>query len=121
LATFSSASKSISSLVVVEADHQALDVEDDVNDVLEYAGHRRELVLDPLDRGAGHGRALDGGEEDPPEAVAHRGPKAPLKRLHDETSERLGPRAFIQLHLSRQLKPAPSNVHFRCSRTSAAF
>ena len=40
-------------------EHEALEVEDDLGDVLDDARHGGELVLDALDLDAGHGGAGD--------------------------------------------------------------
>ena len=106
-------------LVAVEADDQALDVEDDVNDILKDARHRRELVGNALNLRRHDRRAFDRGQQDPPEAVPDRRTEAPLKRFHGEATKGIGRRPLIQFHLSRKLKPAPSNMHCVCSNRSA--
>src|SRR5690606_7757379 len=74
-------------LVVLGGDDEALEVQDDLGDVLLDAGHGGELVLDALDADAGDGRTGDGGEQGPPERVADGVAEARLQRLDDE----LGP------------------------------
>src|SRR5262249_10978668 len=49
--------------------YQALDVEDDVGDVLDDAGDRRDLVEHALDLDAGDGGAFEAGQQDAAEAI----------------------------------------------------
>ena len=87
-------SRDHAALVAVDADglrliagvlhHQALDVEDDVGDVLDDAGNGGDLVLHALDLDAGDGAAFQAGEQDAAQAVAHGDAEAALERLDGE-------------------------------------
>src|SRR3712207_9140628 len=57
-------------LVGVGADHQALEVQDDLGDVLLDARHGGELVQGALDPDAGDSSAGDGGQQRAPQGVA---------------------------------------------------
>ena len=72
-------------VVVERGEHEPLDVEDDVGDVLDDALGRGELVLDALDLDGGRFRAVQRGEQHAAHAVAQRIAVAALKRFHDET------------------------------------
>ena len=74
-------------------DHQALDVEDDVGDVLDDAGDGGDLVLHALDLDAGDGTAFQAGQQDAAQAVADGHAEAALERLGDELAVGVGQRA----------------------------
>src|SRR4051812_29866374 len=78
--------------VGVHAAHDALEVEDDVGDVLGDALDRRELVRDALDPDAGHRGAGQRAEQHAPQRVAEGVAEAAVERLDRE-------RAAILLHL----------------------
>src|SRR6187397_2572679 len=68
----------------VQADDEALEVEDAVGDVLAHAGERRELVGDALDLHGGDGCALQRGEQHPAKRVPEGVPEAAIERLDGE-------------------------------------
>ncbi len=68
----------------VQLDHDPLDVEDDVDDVLDDAGHCRELVLDTFDLDRRDGGAGNAGQQGPAHGVAQRVAESRLQRLDDE-------------------------------------
>ena len=70
--------------LAVETADEALEVEDDVGDVLAHARQRRELVGDALDLDGRHGCSLERGEEDAAERVAERVAEAAVERLDGE-------------------------------------
>ena len=70
--------------LAVEAADQALEVEDDVGDVLADARERRELVRDALDLDRGHGGALERREQHAAQRVAERVAEAAVERLDHE-------------------------------------
>ena len=94
--------------VVVQADREALEVEDDVRDVFDDARDGRELVLDALDLHRGDRGALDRREEDAPERVADRRAPAALERLRREAA--VVALLFIDLETVRTLKTLPQHV-----------
>ncbi len=67
--------------VAVEQADEALEVEDDVGDVLTDARQRRELVRDPLDLDRGDCRSLEGRQQHPAQRVAERVTEAAVERL----------------------------------------
>ena len=67
-------------LAVQPAD-ELLEVEDDVGDVFLYAREGGELVRDALDLDRADRRALERRQQDAPQGVAERVPKAPVERL----------------------------------------
>ena len=71
-------------LLALELELQALDVEDDVDDVLFDALDRRELVADALYADLGDRGPREPGEHDSPERVAQGVPQSPRQRLGDE-------------------------------------
>ena len=66
-----------------------LDVQNEVGDIVDHAGDRRELVLDPLDLDLGDGAALQAGQQDAPQAVAHGMAEAAFERLDVELAVRV--------------------------------
>src|SRR4051812_26634477 len=72
-------------LAVQHADH-ALEVEDDVRDVLADAGDRRELVRHALDLHRGYGGALERREQHSPQRIAKCVTEASVERLDHEDS-----------------------------------
>ena len=74
----------------VVLDHQQLDVQDQVGDVVDHAGDRGKLVLDPQDLDLGDGAALQAGEQDPPQAVADGVAEAALEGFDVKLAERVG-------------------------------
>ena len=77
-------------LVVLAGDDQALDVEDDLGDVLLDPGDRGELVEHAVDADAGDGRTGDAREQGATQRVAERVAEAGLEGLDDETAPGLG-------------------------------
>jgi hypothetical protein len=76
-------------LVLLAGEHQLLEVQDDLGDVLDDALHRGELVLVPLDLDAGDGRARDGRQQRAPQRVAEGVAEAGLQGLDDEPGAEL--------------------------------
>ena len=70
--------------VAVVLHDQRLDVEHDVGDVFEHAGHRGELVLGVVDLDLRDRAAFEAGEQDAAQAVADRRAEAALERLGNE-------------------------------------
>src|SRR6201996_1075355 len=83
-------------LVVLGGDHETLEVQDDVGDILLDARHGGELVQHALDPDAGDRRARNGRQQRAPERVADRVTEARLQRLDDE------PRPGVAYLLFRQ-------------------
>src|SRR5215469_10981951 len=81
-------------LVLLRGDHELLEVQDDVGDVLGHPAHGRELVQYALDPDAGHCRAWDRRQQSPPERVADGVPESRLERLDDEPRPELVHRFF---------------------------
>ena len=71
-------------LVGVGADHEALEVQDDLGDVLLDARHGGELVQGALDPDAGDSSAGDRGQQGATQRVAEGVAEARLERLDDE-------------------------------------
>jgi hypothetical protein len=76
-------------LVVLRGDDQALDVQDEVGDVLLDPGDGGELVQHAVDPDAGDGRAGDRGQQRAPQRVAEGVAEAGLERLDDEPGTEL--------------------------------
>ena len=73
----------------VEEDDEVLEVEDDVGDVLAYAGQRRELVGDALDLHGRDGGALERGEQHAAKRVPEGVAEAAVERLDREDTAML--------------------------------
>ena len=73
----------------MHAQRDALDVEDDVGDVLEHAGDRGEFVQHALDLHRGHRRALQRRQQHAAQRVAERQAEAALQRLGDDGGDAL--------------------------------
>ncbi|MPN37030.1 hypothetical protein SDC9_184546 [bioreactor metagenome] len=71
-------------LVVVARQHQPLEVEDDLGDILDHPGQGAELVLVALDLDAGDRCARNGRQQRPAQRVAQCVTEARLQRLDDE-------------------------------------
>jgi len=78
-------------------DHDLLQVQDDVSDVLGNLGDRRELVQDTVDLDRADGRAGDRAEQRPAQRVAERVAEARLQRLDGELRARGGENLFLDL------------------------
>src|SRR5262249_20850589 len=91
--------------------HQALDVEDDVGDVLDPAGDGGDFVLHALDLDLGNGAALKAGQQDTAQAVADRHAEAALERFGAEFAVGVGKRVAFADHAVGQLQATPSNTH----------
>src|SRR5438552_10414975 len=104
-----------------EAD--ALDVEHDVGDVLEDAGHRGEFVQHALDLHRSDCGALQRREEDAAQRVAERQPETALKRLGDDDGDTPGIVAMLDSELLRldQGLPVFLNYHGSDLMTKAQF
>src|ERR1700743_2264125 len=72
------------SVVALRGDHQLLEVEDDVGDVLLDPRHGRELVQHALDADRGNRGPRDGGQQRAPQRVADGVAEARLERLDRE-------------------------------------
>ncbi len=83
-------------LAAVGDEEHLLQVEDDLGDVLDDSLDRVELVEHPGDLHGGDRGALDRGEEDPAQGVAHRVPVAALERFSDEP--RVGVLLGLRIH-----------------------
>ena len=81
-------------LVVLGADDELLEVQDDVGDVFLDARDGRELVQHAVDADAGDGRARDGRQQGAAQRVAERVAEAGLERLDDEPRPVVGDRLF---------------------------
>src|SRR5690606_24478179 len=95
-------------LVPLQPDHEVLDVQDDVGDILHDARERRELVLRALDLDADDRGPLDGREEDAPEAVANGGAEAALERLDKEAAEAVALELRVGDDPAREFHPTPT-------------
>ena len=76
-------------VVVERGEHEALHVQDDVGDILDDAFGRGELMLHALDLDGGGFRSIQRREQHAAHAVAQRVSVAALKRLDDETRDRV--------------------------------
>jgi hypothetical protein len=83
-------------LILLGTDHQFLEVEDDVGDVLLDTGHRGELVQHAVDADAGHRGTGDGGEQRAPQGVAQRVAEAGLQRFDHEPGTRFVDRLLTE-------------------------
>ena len=92
-------------------DHQELDVQDQVGDVVDHAGDRRELVLDALDLDLGDRAALQAGEQDPPQAVADGVAEAAFEGLDVELAEGVGQGLAVADDPAGQFEATPTNTH----------
>ena len=77
-------------LVLLRGEDQALEVQDDLGDVLDTALDGGELVLDSLDLDARHGGARDGRQQGATQRVADGVAEAGLQGLDDELRAELG-------------------------------
>jgi len=71
-------------LVAVAADHDVLEAQDHVGDVIDDAVERAELVVGPLEADLGDGRTGNRRQQCAPQRVAERGAEARLERTHSE-------------------------------------
>ncbi len=94
-------------LIAGVLDDQALDVQDDVGDVLDHAGDGGDLVLHALDLDARDGTALQAGEQDAPQAVADGDAEAALERLGVELAVGVGQRFAVADTTVGQLQATP--------------
>ena len=95
----------------VVLDHQELDVEHEIGDVVDHAGDRRELVLHALDLDLGDRAALQAGEQDPPQAVAHGVAEAAFERLDVELAEGVGQGLAVADDPAGQFEATPTDTH----------
>ena len=86
-------------LLQLRADHQLLEVQDDVGDVLGHLGDRRELVQHAIDADRRDGGAGDGRQQGPAQRVADGVAESGLERLDGEL------RAVRRDHVLRDLRP----------------
>src|SRR5262249_37418939 len=95
--------------------HQALDVEDDVGDILDDAGNRGDLVLHALDLDTGDGTAFEAGQKDTAQAVADGHAEAALERLGVELA--VGVREGLTLagDAVGQFEATPFDTHVKAS------
>ena len=95
----------------IHRDDDALDVQDDVDDIFENAWNRREFVSHALDLDLGDRSALNRGEQHATKAVANGGAEAWLEWFRGET--RKGARAALGIgnDVGGQFEPAPAKMH----------
>src|SRR5262249_32591568 len=98
-------------LVAGVLDHQALDVEDDVGDVLDDAGDGGDLVLHALDLDARDGAALQAGQEDPAQAVADGDAEAALERLDGKLAVGVRQGVAVAGYAVGQFQATPLDTH----------
>ena len=98
-------------LVAGVLDHQALDVEDDVGDVLDDAGDGGDFVLHALDLDARDGAAFQAGEEHAPQTVADGHAEAAFERLGDEFAVGIGQSLAFAGQPVGQFQPTPFDTH----------
>ena len=96
--------------LAVQAADEALEVEDDVGDVLAHARQRRELVRDALDLHRGDGGALERREQHAAQRVAERVAEAAVERLDHEDAALLvhllvGDPRHLEFHEDRSWWP----------------
>src|SRR5262249_27255320 len=92
-------------------DHQALDVEDDVRDVLDDAGDGGDLVLDALDLDAGGGAALQTGQQDAAQAVADGDAEAALEGFDGELAVGVRKGIAVTGNAVGQFQATPLDAH----------
>ncbi len=83
-------------VVVLGADDQFLEVQDQVGDVLFHAWNRGEFVQHPIDTDAGHRRTGDRGQQSTAKRVAEGVAEPRLKRFDDKPGAELGDRLLGQ-------------------------
>ena len=71
----------------MHAQTDALDVQDDVGDVLEHARQRGKLVQDAFDLQRGDGRPLQRGQQHAPQRIAERQTETALERFGDHRGD----------------------------------
>jgi hypothetical protein len=79
------------------ADHNPLDVEDDVDDVFDYARDGGELMLDTLDLYRGNRGTRNTGEQGAAERVTERVPETRFQRFDDDSGTDIRNRFFFYL------------------------
>ena len=77
--------RSLFDIVVERGEHEPLDVQDDIGDILDNAFGGRELMLHAIDLDRGRFRAVQRREQHTAHAVSQRIAIAALQRFHDET------------------------------------
>ena len=95
----------------VVLDHQQLDVQDQVGDVVDHAGNRGKLVLDAQDLDLGDRAPLEAGEENPPQAVADGVAEPAFERFDVKLAERVGQRLAVADDPAGQFEASPTNTH----------
>src|SRR5712664_3252794 len=108
-------------LVTVDADglgvfarilhHQALDVQDDVGDILHDAGNGGNLMLHALNLDARDGAAFETRQQNSPQAVADGDTEAAFKRLGGKLAVGVGQRATVGGDAVGQFQTPPTNSH----------
>ena len=93
-------------------EQDALEVEDDVGDILGATLDRAELVIHALDLDRRNGGALDGREQDAAKRVADRARIADFERFRRETGVRRGRRGFVLLDALRHFEAAQTDRHW---------
>jgi hypothetical protein len=91
-------------LTPLDVEGDALDIQDDVGHILDNTWDCGELVQDALDAQGRDGRAVDGGQQDPPQGVSDRDTVPALKRLRPEPAVFLGQGVVIALQELGSLK-----------------
>ena len=92
-------------------DHQALDVEDDVGDILDDAGNGGDFVLHPLDLDTSDGTPFQAGDEDAPQTVADGHAEAAFERLGMELAIGIGQGLAFAGQPVGQFQPTPFDTH----------
>ena len=95
---------------VVLHDEQ-LDVQHQVGDVVDHAGNRRKLVMNPVNLDLGDRAAFQAREQDPAQAVTDGVAEATLERLDVELAEGVGQRFAIADDPAGQFESTPTNTH----------
>jgi hypothetical protein len=103
--------RSSAGLVAVHLHDQALDVQDDVVTSSITPGSELNSCSAPLELDVRDGRALEAGQQDAAEAVAHRRPEPALERLGRELAVRVGRNRLVTNHPAGQLESAPTDSH----------
>jgi hypothetical protein len=97
--------------VGVELHDQALDVEDDVGDILADAADAGKLVVGAFDFHLADGGAFKRRKQDAPQAVADGGAKAALKGLGGELAIGVRGDLLVAGNARGKLQTTPSNSH----------
>jgi hypothetical protein len=92
---------------------QALDVQNDVGDVLDDARDRADFVLNALDLEARDRASLQAGQQDPAQAIADSHAEAAFERLRVEPAVGVCEGAAVGHEPRGQFQTSPSDTHVR--------